>query len=415
MKRPRIALWVVIVLIAGCQTAQPAPAEPPSIIIASDFPLSDTAAPYIRSMSQAVQLEIAKNNHIGRYKVVYEPFDDAPVITAPVRGVQNVRQMIAEGRVLGYVGPATSNGAFAQIQLANSAGLAMVNPSSTNWCLTLPDPYCNPQPAELRALENNFFRVVAPDPAQGRALARFARSVLKVRRAAAYTVHDAVDYLTFKGFKEEFEKDGGQVVWSDDLAVDTKSFIPFLESAQAHGADVIFGATESVDCRIRAQMKKIFPPGTYFLGMDNFQEDTKCIGNAGDNADGMFATVSVADLAQSSDPAVHQFVQDYARAYPHDAAMSPYAFAAYDCAVILTQAITQAVAQDSGGFPTPLQVVRQIAASQFHGLAGTYSFDKNGDATSPLMALYEVKGGQWVYLGQIDAGSTAPPSSPSLG
>jgi hypothetical protein len=50
--------------------------------------------------------------------------------------------------------------------------------------------------------------------------------------------------------------------------------------------------------------------------------------------------------------------------------------------------------------------VNQIATSQFHELAGTYSFDANGDAVSPLMAVYQVKSGQWVYLQQIDASPT---------
>jgi hypothetical protein len=47
--------------------------------------------------------------------------------------------------------------------------------------------------------------------------------------------------------------------------------------------------------------------------------------------------------------------------------------------------------------------VAQIATSTFSGVSGRYSFDGNGDAVSPLMAVYEVKGGRWVYLQQIDA------------
>ena len=409
MKSASTAVCVLVALVAGCQGGHPAPAEP-SIVIVSDMPLSDTTATDALSSSQAIQLEIKEQGHIGRFKLVYEPFDDAPVITASVKGVQNVRQMIAEGRALGYVGPFTSNGAFAQIQLANSAGLAMVNSSSTNWCLTLPSPACNPEPSEFRSLDNNFFRIVAPDPVQGRALARFAVNTLHVKRAAAFTLEDPFDNLALKAFKDEMVRDGGQVVWSQDLSPTTTNFMPFLRTAEEHGAELVFAAHDAPPppCQIRAQMAGILPPNTYYLGMDISQEDSDCISTAGQNAEGMFATVSVADIAQSSDPAVHKLVQNYAAAYPHNKTMSPYAFAAYDCAAILIQAITRAVEADNGAFPTRLQVVRQIAASQFHGLAGTYSFDRSGDAVSPLMALYEVKGGQWVYQGQIDASASAP-------
>jgi branched-chain amino acid transport system substrate-binding protein len=401
MRGTRVALSVLLLLIAACQPGQSV-SVPPDIVIASDFPLTSPAAD-AQSSSRAIQLEIARHSQIGRFKLAYEPLDDAPVITAAVKGVQNVRRMIAQGRVLGYIGPFTSNGSFAQIQLANSAGLAMVNPSSTNWCLTLPDPICNPEPADLRATSNNFFRIAAPDPVQGRAIARYLKKVLQVKRAAAFTMDSPFDDKTLEAFSNEFTRDGGEVVWSQDLPNTTNDFRAFLKTADARGAEAIFAATENAPCQARAQMKGIFPQGAYFLGMDPLQEDSGCIGNAADNAEGMFATVSVADLGQSNDPAVRTLVQDYARAYPKNPTMSPYAFAAYDCAAILIQAIAQAIAEDNGGFPTRSQVLEQIAKSQFNGLGGTYSFDSNGDAVSPLMALYEVKGGQWVYLQQIDA------------
>lgn len=403
MRAEVVSLAVVLALLAACQPGQSVRAQP-DIVIASDLPLTSKTAQDVPSVSQAIQLEISEHGTVGRFKVGYEPFDDAPVITAPVKGVQNVRQMIAQGRVLGYVGPFTSSGAFAQIQLANSAGLAMVNPSSTNWCLTLPDSSCNPQPAELRTTSNNFFRIAAPDPVQGRAIARLTRNALQVKRAAAFTMNDPFDDKTLEAFTGEFTKEGGEVVWSQNLPDSTTNFTAFLKAAQARGAEAIFAATEQpAACSARAQMKGILPQDVYFLGMDVMQEDPDCIGNAAGNAEGMFATVSVADVARSSDPTVQKVVRDYAKAYPKNPTMSSYAFAAYDCAAILLQAIAQAVAQDNGGFPTRSQVVEQIAKSQFKGITGSFSFDSNGDAVSPLMALYEVKGGQWVYLRQIDA------------
>jgi branched-chain amino acid transport system substrate-binding protein len=376
-------------------------------VIASDTPLSGSDGAYAAPLVHAIQLAITQHTRIGRFKVVYQPMDDAPALLAPIKGVQNVKRMIADARVLGVVGPYLSSSAFESIEVANSASLAIVSPSNTDWCLTRPHPICDPQPAALRVTgTNNFFRITAPDSVQGRSMARFARNTLQIKRAAAFTLHGDYDDVTLSGFADEFKRDGGDLVYSADLPENTTSFLEFLRTARSRGAEGIYAATEQDICQVRAQMSGIFPKDAYFLGMDAIQELGDCIQNAGANADGIVATVSIADLALSKDPAVNKFVVAYRNAYPHDATVDPYAFAAYDCTLILIDAITQAVKANGGGFPTRLQVVKQIAASQFHGLAGTYSFDANGDAVSPLMAAYQVKGGQWVYLGQIDASPT---------
>ena len=45
-----------------------------------------------------------------------------------------------------------------------------------------------------------------------------------------------------------------------------------------------------------------------------------------------------------------------------------------------------------------------LFTAQFAGLTGTYSFDSNGDAVTPMMSIYQVENGQWVYKQRIDAG-----------
>jgi branched-chain amino acid transport system substrate-binding protein len=406
LKKRLVGLAVLVCLTGACETGAVSQ-EGPSIVIASDSPLSGSDGAYAAPVVQAIQLAITQHAQIGRFKVVYQPMDDAPALIAPVKGVQNVKRMIADARILGMVGPYLSSSAFEQIEVSNSASLAMVSPSNTNWCLTRPDPSCATPPADLRVTgTNNFFRITAPDSIEGRSMARFAWKTLQIKRAAVYTLGGQFEDVTLKGFVDEFQRDGGEVVFSNELPGSTTNFRPFLQTARSLGAETVFAATEGNDCLVRAQMGGIFPKDAYFLGMDIMQESSDCIPNAGANADGMIATVSVPDLAGSKDPAVIKFVDAYRKAYPRTETVDPYAFAAYDCALILIDAITQAVAANGGGFPTRLQVVSQIATSQFHELAGTYSFDANGDAVSPLMAVYQSKGGQWVYLGQIDASPT---------
>ena len=63
------------------------------------------------------------------------------------------------------------------------------------------------------------------------------------------------------------------------------------------------------------------------------------------------------------------------------------------------------VTANHGAFPTRPEVLDAVAhTTQFPGLTGTYSFDPNGDAISPMMSVYRVENDQWVYKQKIDAG-----------
>lgn len=401
------ALAALVAMAAACQTAAaPAPQE---ITIASDLPFNATYAPDAYQASEAIQLAVAEHARVGSFKLSYLPLDDGPTaLLTPVRGVQNVRRMIAGSQVLGEVGPFNSSGAVEMIPVANAASFAMVSEAVTNWCVTLPNQLCNPQPSELRASgPNNFFRIAAPDSVEGRAIARYMAKTLKLLHVAVFTLSNDFDDVTVSQFEDEFARDGGDMVFSRSLPAETVNFAPFLKAARAHGADAVFAATQSDVCQARAQMKGIFPPGSYFIGMDGQQENPMCIQEAGDSADGMLATVSVLDMENSRDPAVMKIAKDFRRAFPKSSPISPYAFAAYDCALILIDAITRAVNENNGRFPTRAQVVDLIAHTAVRGAIGTYTFDKNGDAVSPLMALYQVKGASWVYVSQIDASAAS--------
>jgi ABC-type branched-subunit amino acid transport system substrate-binding protein len=52
--------------------------------------------------------------------------------------------------------------------------------------------------------------------------------------------------------------------------------------------------------------------------------------------------------------------------------------------------------------PTRRQVVDAVQATKNLKLStGTYSFDTNGDATAPVMVVYQVKNGVWTFVKQF--------------
>ncbi len=208
--------------------------------------------------------------------------------------------------------------------------------------------------------------------------------------------------LIVDSFEAELRRRGGTLVLRADLASGTSNFTEFLRRARAVGAEAIYAATQGDNaCAARAQMKGIFPDEANFLGYDGIYSPD-CIAAAANNAEGMIVTGTDVDPTHSG-PALKKVVEAYRKAYPKSPDIAPYTFAAYDCALILIDAIKRAIDVNGGAIPTRPQVVNAVAHSQFTGVTGSYSFDANGDASSLLISIYRVQNGRWVYLKQVDA------------
>lgn len=415
----RILAPLVLLIVAGtaCQSG-PGPSPGPDILIASDLPTSNGEL-WSVSNEQVIQFAINQNPTIRNFKLGYVPFDDY-LGSAPsqAKGVQNVKEMIANARVLAMVGPWTSGMAFAEIPVANPANLVMLSPANTNECITLPDPSCGPgkPPWKYQNGPNNYFRIAAPEPVHGRGMARYIGESLGVKRVAAFNTQGDTGRLIIKDFRDELARYGGTVVFTQDLPVDTTNLKGFLMSAKAAGAEAIYAVEDggaSHPCAARAQMMKIFPPGAYFFGTDGIVNwtggtsevaaaDDQCIKDAVGNSDGMLTATSFIDLTRNKDAASIKVVADYRKAYPKNAEIATYTFALYDATRILIDAISRAIDANGGRIPTRAQVVKAVAQAHFEGVTGTYSFDAQGDALSPMMSIYRVENGHWVLVKKID-------------
>jgi branched-chain amino acid transport system substrate-binding protein len=406
-----LLLIVLAPVATACQTGPPSPSGD-EIVIGSDLPTS--AAPDLSvPMQRAIELAVSGQSRIAGFKLVYRPFDDSlGSASSEAMGVHNVRRMIADPRVLGMIGPANSNTVYAEIPVANASSLVMLSPSATNICVTLPAPYCSPQPAALRTSGPiNYFRIAPPDSVQGRAMARFAAGTLNVRRVAAFNEYTNAGDLILDSFTDELIRAGGALVLRRNLAHVTTDFGAFLADAKAANAQAIYavsGSGKDHVCAAAAQAASTFPGGAYFLVTDASAGNDSCIKDAVGNAEGMLGTVPDVDPTQSSDPVAKAAVEAYQKANPHTdpSVFGPetYLFAAYDCARLLIDAISRAIRANGGVIPTKRQVLDAVAQTQgFDGVTGTFSFDTKGDAISPLMSVYKVVGGKWVFVERIDA------------
>ena len=391
------ALAALLAIVSACETVS-GPA-PPTIFIASDLPALGQPAS-ASPLQQAIQLAISQHPRIGAFRLKYLPLDDSlGLIPSTALGVQNVKRMIADPQVMGMVGPYVSFVIRDEIARAGLASLAMVSPSSTSICLTLP-PYCNSRLKAMRASRpNNFFRIAAPDYKQGTAMARVAAS-LNIKRVAAFNEWGDEGTMYVDHFSDELEGLGGRVVYRDDLSDGTTKFTAFLARAKAMGAQAIYavGSSDGGICEARVQMKNDI---AFFLVTDG-ATDSNC-GTEAASAAATYGTEGHVDPTYSTDPAVIAVVNAYRSAYPKPKEIVQYTFAAYDCALILIEAIQRVVAANGGGAPTRAQVLDAVAHGTFNdGITGHYSFDAYGDAISPMMSIWKVQNGQWTYLRPVD-------------
>jgi len=408
MSPKAITLGALFCLLSGCNTSSSVPAPRPEILIASDFPASGQPDD-ITPLQHAIQLAVNQQGSIRGYRLGYVPFDDslgrAPW---PEKGLQNLKAMFADARVLGMVGPHNSYMAVQEIPRASEQNLVMLSGSVTDQCVTVA-PLCNADLETARANQpQNFFRIAPPDPIQGRAMANFAAQ-LNVKRAAAINLWSAPPNSTGAPYVEEFRRElsarGGQLVWSQNVPRSTKDFTDFLARARSAGAEAIYavGDVDGGVCDIRAQMRSDFK---YLLLTDGATGNDDCLKSA-DSLPATFGTYGAVDATQSSDPAAVNAVKAFRKAFSRTG-NELYAFASYDCARILIAAIERAIDAKGGGVPTRLEVLDQVAKGDFPGGAtGSYRFLPSGDAVSPTMSIWGVKDNHWYYMDKVDASATA--------
>jgi branched-chain amino acid transport system substrate-binding protein len=402
-----VALIVFVGLIgAACQEgARTSSTSSPEILIASDLPTSGFAPDPLLA-SQAIDFAISQRGTIAGYTLGYLPLDDSLSANAnALRGLNNVRRMIADTRVLGMIGPSTSSVAYAEIPVTSQEDLAMISPSNTSVCLTLDVPICGlGQPPRLYSSHRtNYFRIAAPDPAQGRAMARYAAARLGVKKVAVINEWGDTGSLIINEFARVLADAGGAIVHQESLDPTTNDFSDFLTAAKAAEATAVYAVGDGLDgpfCVAAAQTHQLMR-GASFLATDGVTGDAKCIKDAGPaNAEGILGTFVDVDPRGTNDPVVNA----YLKAHPKASEVGQFTFAAYDCARIMIDAIARAIEKNHGRFPLRSQVVAAVAeTADFKGATGTYSFDSNGDALSPLMAIWRVENGQWVYKEKIDA------------
>ena len=329
------------------------------------------------------------------------------------QGVADVQTMLGDPRLLGMIGPFDAADGWAEMWAANAASLAMISPVNTWTCLTSGPP-CDASGRNGRPVVNNYFRIAALDALSGPAMADFAYDTLGLKAVAVWDDQDPSSLGAADGFEAELQRKGGHVVSRHDYVFGggggPLDFRPWLRQAKAAGAEAIYAAALNWACVARAQSQGIFDSSSYYLGAGNLQEvgdsndgmaDDECFGDAGSMAnDRMYATVGVGAAQLNS--SAQSVIAAYKAAHPDPSLTNVGTFAGYDSAMILIDAIGRAIDADGGRMPTRKQVLEQVAQTKnFHGLTGTFTFDRAGDPMAPTFQIVQARNAAWTPIANL--------------
>ena len=185
------------------------------------------------SSKNGIDLALKKINEkgvLGGKKLSLVVADTKSEASEATNGMQ---KLISQDKVVAVIGPNQSSAVIASGAINNGAKVVDITPMGTN-----PDVTFDPKTKQVKPYS---FRTCFIDPFQGTVMASFASNELKVKKAAIY-IDNTSDYA--KGlaqfFKENFVKNGGQVVIEEAYLQKDTDFKAVLTKIKAANPEVIY-------------------------------------------------------------------------------------------------------------------------------------------------------------------------------
>lgn len=296
-----------------------------------------------------------------------------------------MQKLISQDKVVAVIGPNQSSAVIASGAINNGAKVVDITPMGTN-----PDVTVDPKTKQVKPYS---FRTCFIDPFQGTVMASFASNELKVKRAAIY-IDNTSDYA--KGlaqfFKENFVKNGGQVVIEEAYLQKDTDFKSTLTKIKAAKPDFIYipGYYQEVGLIVKqAREMGITVP---MAGGDGW-DSAKLPEIAGKAAlkntffSSLYSPDDTSDLNK-------EFVAEYKKAYN----TNPDVFAAlaYDSALLVAKAIEDAGSAD------PAKIAEAMAKIKgFKGVSGEVTFNEQHNPIKSAVII-EHKDGKQTFKTKVN-------------
>lgn len=296
-----------------------------------------------------------------------------------------MQKLISQDKVVAVIGPNQSSAVIASGAINNGAKVVDITPMGTN-----PDVTVDPKTKQVKPYS---FRTCFIDPFQGTVMASFASNELKVKRAAIY-IDNTSDYA--KGlaqfFKENFVKNGGQVVIEEAYLQKDTDFKSTLTKIKAAKPDFIYipGYYQEVGLIVKqAREMGITVPMAGGDGWDSAKLPEIAGKAALENTffSSLYSPDDTSDLNK-------EFVAEYKKAYN----TNPDVFAAlaYDSTLLVAKAIEDAGSAD------PAKIAEAMAKIKgFKGVSGEVTFNEEHNPIKSAVII-EHKDGKQTFKTKVN-------------
>jgi branched-chain amino acid transport system substrate-binding protein len=355
--------------------------------IGMTFPITGTLALQAGVVRDAAVYAINEANEkggIAGYKLRDVTLDDASPTTGqydPALAATNARKLLQDPTVIAAVGPLNSGSAKAVSPIYSQGGMATISGSATNPDLT------DPKFAQLYhpASPPIFFRTVTTDAYQGPNLANYFSETLKIQKIVVLDDGGAYGVGMANAFAAQAAKKGMTVLIRDRLDPLNADYTAVLTRAKSLDTQALYyGGDPGAGAKVVKQSYDILP-NIVKGGGDGVHTPDMLTGGGMPAIGGWYATSAAAHVLDQND------VQPWAKAYVARMGKQPadYTVTYYDAAQVIFDAIARVA---KSGKPINRANVRDaIATTNIKTLQGDISFDANGDMSSKIVSIYQVK------------------------
>ena len=363
------------------------------------LPMSGHGKVYGRSIERGARLayqHLAAEAAGGEVPFQLEVRDSA---SHPQRAAEQARELYDQGAVA-VIGGATNAEARAMVPVAGDAKRVLLSPSASN--------------AELAGTSRYVFRLSPSDYQQAIKMGGFAVLSLDLSKTAVLVPLNESGRELGEVFREEFERQGGEVLdevsYAEGSARDEEDVSEAVQKVLDRKPQGVYLAASGGDPAAPRILQELARRGFRGTVMTTaaFAAPGLFAGNAS-GTEGLVVSATAFDLA-SEEPAVKDFVAAYRAEY--DAEPDAYAAQGYDAVMALAEAMK---AERSS--PRDLwEGLRGL--SGYQGVTGVIQFDEQGNV-GQFPRVYVVEGGKLEELESDDAkrrlASLARETAPSVG
>jgi branched-chain amino acid transport system substrate-binding protein len=382
--RSALVLAALAAAVAGCEKKKEAAPEAADasavrpagskLLLGHVTSMTGDQATFGQSADRGVRLAVNEQNAKGGVKgriVEVKTLDDQG---KPEAAAVAATRLASQERVTVLLGENASSRSLAMAPIADTYGVPMVSPSSTNPRVTKDGDKVRPY----------VFRVCFIDPFQGTVMARFARETLKLERVAILRdVGNDSSVGLADSFAAKLRELGGTVVADESYKAGDQDVKAQLTSLAAKDPQAIYVPGYYTDVALIARQARELGLAQPLLG-GNGWDSSKLYEIGGGALDGSYFSNHYSP--DDPDPRVQDFVTRYKEVWGE----VPDGLAAmgYDAARVAMDAMVRA------GEPTGVAIRDALAQTKaFPGVTGVITLDAEHNAVKAAVVLVVKDGG----------------------